>query len=50
MKTTTVTFKLVAAPAKLELYHSDKKNMPALVVNDVGRLVMEYDQKEKASE
>lgn len=50
IETVKVVFVLTAAPAKLELFHYYDKKVPALVVNDMGRLVMEYNQKEQKSE
>ena len=50
IETATIVFVLTAVPAKLELFHSYDKKVPALVVNDMGRLVMEYNSKEQKSE
>lgn len=50
IETVSLVFVLTAAPAKLELFHSYDKKVPALIVNDMGRLVMEYNRKEQNSE
>ena len=42
-----VRVKLWLNPVKLEVYHVTDEDKPAIVVNELGRLVVEYNKREK---